>query len=1055
MWRQTGLDCDASSEDSGELGAIPVALNRFRIAARCVAVILRFRNVATKHRLANTLHKSSRLLDEFATLEEQRFQSEALNSTALMHKAFQLMSDADGAELGNATLDLVANSAHQAKIYTLRYCWRYHLHPMKQESWKTKHEYDSLRANFSEARLAYLKELSALRDHARGRVDPTTGLPSLDPTTFWAPEQMATPEEIKFLNACVQEMVKSIFDSNPNITQSAALTQLTRLQDRVQSEELQSLKREVRNYKQQIQEMSEKMELERTTHAAQKMRGAARRMSVPSTAISSEVAQQQAEERLCCKEARAGVMLQLQKCQRQLNTAEVNLDMEKMQCRRNEKELQDVRNLASQLEHENTKLNEELRLTTEQLKLKTERLEKIDTEYGCMKDTLNQKHKQLQQFQDQDAQSQLELAELRLRLDEQHEFQQMLQAPSPKETGSSWATHTGSDLCRAASLRDVSHLRQVIARHRVDVNTFDYDSRTALHVAASEGCREIAECLVDEFGASVNPLDRWGSTPYDDAVSSGDQCMIDFLASRGGQSRRVKCVSSAQVQTLETQREQLKKDKADLEQILDLAVCERLERAADDADDMAEYESILRGTLHEADDHAEQSAPAVLSGQLEAVIDRLADAELQLQTLESCGEGDMAQWQKQDELRQLCTRLRQEQRCFEAKLLVEKSEETRQNSQACEEIANNPDSTGSSRMCDVCHNCKALKQELEASQALLAKVRELNAQLSQKLQDASQDSLCQSTLLSAYRDSMTEAERCLSASKTFRNSQDDSELHRCAEIIQKTKNESNSVFMRLYQGGNVQSRARRETRRRTLIAEMRNALQLTLRLSTEPSGSLPTQPSGRSPLQTESEATSPPLQTQSEVRADDEVAGKLKKNKDKFLSEPPPSSTGSGFRRKSIGRLLVPESDRSPAFSGGGGGMVILGAGQRRIPAPPPPSGNPYSTSGSFSPKLTASDAGSGSRQNSPRIDESIPEVQHSLSFSARRISSQSSPRQPRDLADAQRSMSLSARRHVFGEQLSIDVPRPSISFTTGSNREGRPQHLPSLASPVLTQKWS
>lgn len=45
----------------------------------------------------------------------------------------------------------------------------------------------------------------------------------------------------------------------------------------------------------------------------------------------------------------------------------------------------------------------------------------------------------------------------------------------------------------------------------VELNLADYDKRTALHLASSEGRSEIVVLLL-ERGADVNSLDRWGRT---------------------------------------------------------------------------------------------------------------------------------------------------------------------------------------------------------------------------------------------------------------------------------------------------------------------------------------------------------------------------------------------------------------------------------------------------------------------------------------------------------------------------------------------------------------
>jgi hypothetical protein len=52
------------------------------------------------------------------------------------------------------------------------------------------------------------------------------------------------------------------------------------------------------------------------------------------------------------------------------------------------------------------------------------------------------------------------------------------------------------------------------------VNVADYDGRAALHLAAAEGRLKVAEYLVNK-GANVQVRDRWGATPFDEAVRAG------------------------------------------------------------------------------------------------------------------------------------------------------------------------------------------------------------------------------------------------------------------------------------------------------------------------------------------------------------------------------------------------------------------------------------------------------------------------------------------------------------------------------------------------------
>ena len=66
----------------------------------------------------------------------------------------------------------------------------------------------------------------------------------------------------------------------------------------------------------------------------------------------------------------------------------------------------------------------------------------------------------------------------------------------------------------------------------------DYDKRTALHLAASEGLLPVVTALIDELGASLSLVDRWGGTPLDDAIRSGHQEVAAFLKARGASRGR-------------------------------------------------------------------------------------------------------------------------------------------------------------------------------------------------------------------------------------------------------------------------------------------------------------------------------------------------------------------------------------------------------------------------------------------------------------------------------------------------------------------------------------
>ncbi|XP_027187729.1 potassium channel SKOR isoform X3 [Cicer arietinum] len=85
----------------------------------------------------------------------------------------------------------------------------------------------------------------------------------------------------------------------------------------------------------------------------------------------------------------------------------------------------------------------------------------------------------------------------------------------------------GSFLCTAVARGDSDYLKRLLS-NGVDPNLKDYDYRTPLHVAASEGLIFMAKLLLDA-GASVFTKDRWGNTPLDEARMSGNKNLIKLL----------------------------------------------------------------------------------------------------------------------------------------------------------------------------------------------------------------------------------------------------------------------------------------------------------------------------------------------------------------------------------------------------------------------------------------------------------------------------------------------------------------------------------------------
>jgi len=87
-------------------------------------------------------------------------------------------------------------------------------------------------------------------------------------------------------------------------------------------------------------------------------------------------------------------------------------------------------------------------------------------------------------------------------------------------------------LCNAASKGDIEGLRK-IQEAGGDINLPDYDKRTAIHLAASEGILAVVQALVEELSAHVSPVDRWHGTPLDDAERHGHGAVAEYLLSKG------------------------------------------------------------------------------------------------------------------------------------------------------------------------------------------------------------------------------------------------------------------------------------------------------------------------------------------------------------------------------------------------------------------------------------------------------------------------------------------------------------------------------------------
>jgi len=91
----------------------------------------------------------------------------------------------------------------------------------------------------------------------------------------------------------------------------------------------------------------------------------------------------------------------------------------------------------------------------------------------------------------------------------------------------------GVTLCALAHKNDWETLREM-AECNVKMDEGDYDHRTALHLAASEGNLETATYLIKVAKCNVNSLDRFEQTPYDDAVRHEQGSVLALLEEHRG-----------------------------------------------------------------------------------------------------------------------------------------------------------------------------------------------------------------------------------------------------------------------------------------------------------------------------------------------------------------------------------------------------------------------------------------------------------------------------------------------------------------------------------------
>ncbi|CAE7538843.1 unnamed protein product [Symbiodinium microadriaticum] len=203
-----------------------------------------------------------------ATSEDhQHFVGQVLSNAQLMAQSSRAMravheSLLTGAEeLNEKPLDRVqllsflAKAVHDMKLCTAHLCWHDFVKPLRERKDELELGLQRLRTQLRMTRETYLKEVSALRDHARSRWDPMDGF--ADVVLFYEPLQSLEPEEKSFMAEMVREVIKSLVDVNPEFARVVNSGQIDRLIFEAHQKQLDDLQQKLDQKSARVKELLE------------------------------------------------------------------------------------------------------------------------------------------------------------------------------------------------------------------------------------------------------------------------------------------------------------------------------------------------------------------------------------------------------------------------------------------------------------------------------------------------------------------------------------------------------------------------------------------------------------------------------------------------------------------------------------------------------------------------------------------------------------------------------------------------------------------------------